>query len=278
MNDWLLFDPLFRIPFLVGLLLAAGLSLVGTLLRLRNEWLAALGLAQIAAAGGMVAAFLHGPAWVGAFGTAGIAMVVRSTLPKVGNNHYAIMIILGWSATLLLGAFMDHGRVIGESLLLGQLYFTRMPHLIGAAIWLVLALACFPWLASRALTARFFPDYHAANRQRVWPYRLVLALMTVMAAVFGTISIGAFPSFALLFVPSWVGFVLVDGWARSVVVSVLIGVVAYMIAFVVALLLDLPFGPVCTACLVMTGALRWCTALRRRRGEWAGEEPPTVSV
>ncbi len=272
MSDWLLFDPLFRLPFFVGLLLAAGLSLIGALLRMRNEWLAALGLSQIAAAGGMIAVLLHVPVLIGAFGAAGLAMLVRSALPKVGNSHYAAMILLGWSAVLLLGSFMDHGRTIGESLLLGQLYFTYTPHLLGAAALLILAVALFPWLSPRLLVARFFPDYHAANRVRVWPYRVAFALLTLLAAVFGTISIGAFPAFAMLFVPPWVGFVLVDGWARSVVISVSIGVTTYLVAFILALFLDLPFGPVLVALLVLTGSLRFLTALRRRNVELSGDD------
>ena len=272
MNDWLLFDPLFRVPFLVGLLLAAGLSLVGALLRMRNEWLAALGLSHITAAGGMLAAFLHLPVLVGAFGAAGAAILVRSALPKVGNSHYAVMILLGWSATLLLGSFMDHGRTIGESLLLGQLYFAYAPHLFGAAALLLITMSVFPWLSPRLLTARFFPDYHAANRIRTWPYRVVFALLTLTAAVLGTISIGAFPAFAMLFVPPWVGFVLVDGWARSVSASVAVGVVAYVAAFVLAILIDLPFGPVLTALLLLTGSLRFLTALRRRGSELSGDD------
>ncbi len=270
MSEWLLFDPIFRVPFLVGLLLAMGLSLVGALLRMRNEWLAALGLSHIAAAGAMVGAVLHVPVLVGAFGAAGLAMMIRSALPKVGNSHYAAMILLGWSATLILGSYMDHGRTIGESLLLGQLYFTHTPHLAGAAGLLLVALLTYRWLSPRLLTARFFPDYHKANRIPVWPYRILFALLTLAATVLGTISIGAFPAFAMLFVPSWVGFVLVDGWARSVVASVGIGVVVYVAAFVSAMVIDLPFGPVVTGLLALSGALRFITALRRRNVEWSG--------
>ena len=48
MNLELAFDPLFRMPFLVGLIMSAILPLLGNLLRLRDEWLAALGLAYLA--------------------------------------------------------------------------------------------------------------------------------------------------------------------------------------------------------------------------------------
>ena len=54
MNLELLFDPLFRTPFLVGLIMSAILPLVGNLLRLRDEWLAALGLAYLAGASGLI--------------------------------------------------------------------------------------------------------------------------------------------------------------------------------------------------------------------------------
>ena len=51
----LLFDPLFRVPFFTGLLLAGLLPLIGMYLRLRGEWLAALAFAQMASAGALVA-------------------------------------------------------------------------------------------------------------------------------------------------------------------------------------------------------------------------------
>ena len=43
MNFELIFDPLFRVPFLVGLIVSAVLPMLGNLLRLRDEWLAAYG-------------------------------------------------------------------------------------------------------------------------------------------------------------------------------------------------------------------------------------------
>ena len=58
MSFELLFDPLFRVPFATGLLLAAILPLIGMYLRLRNEWLAALAFAQMASAGALVAMVL----------------------------------------------------------------------------------------------------------------------------------------------------------------------------------------------------------------------------
>lgn len=271
MSDWLLFDPMFRVPFLVGLCLAAGLSLVGAMLRMRDEWLAAMGLSQVAAAGAIAAAPLGLPGLVGAFGAAGLAVGLRAALPRVGNSHHALMILAGWAGTLLVGAHIDHGQRIGDSLLRGQLYFTHGWHLAGSAVLLLALLLLLPWLSPRLLTARFFPDYHKANRLPVWPYQIVFALLVMTATVLGTISVGAFPAFAMLFMPSWVGFVLVDGWSRSLVMSLCVGVGAYVAAFVLAMLLDLPFGPVLTGVLALSAGLRFVTALRRRSAELSGD-------
>ncbi len=275
MNDWLLFDPMFRVPFFTGLALAVALSLIGALLRLRAEWLAALGLSQVAAAGAMLAVWLSGPALLGASLAAVGAMALRSMLQRVGNSHHALMILIGWSATLIIGAHMDHGQVVSETFLRGQLYFTRHEHLIGAVGLLVVALGLYPWLTPRLLVTRFFPDYHAANGIPVWPHRLSYALLVIGATVLGTISVGAFPAFALLFVPPWIGFVLVDGWTRSVLAAVGIGVTAYVASFVLAMVLDQPFGPVLTALLVGLAALRFVSTVRRRGGEAQPDGPIT---
>ncbi len=271
----LLIDPMFRIPFFTGLCLAAGLSLVGALLRLQDEWLAAFGLSQMAAAGAIAAVPLGLPVLAGAFGAAGAALVLHAALPRASNSHHALMILIGWSATLLIGAHIDHGQTVGEALLRGQLYFTRAPHLAGAATLLLGIVVLWPWLSPRLLTSRFFPDHHKANRIPVWPYQSAFALLVIFSTVLGTISVGAFPAFALLFVPPWVGFVLVSGWRRSVLATVAVGCGAYVAAFVLAIILDLPFGPVLTAVLILAAGLRWVTALRRRNYPLSGDHAHT---
>ncbi len=262
--SWLiLFDPLFRVPFITGLCLAVLLSLTGAFLRMRNDWLSGLGLSQIAAAGGMAALPLHIPVMAGAFGAAGVAMLILPILPRATNNHYALMMLAGWSLALLIGANSDHGEIIGESLLRGQLYFTFTPHLWASAIALLILLASVRWLSPRLLKQRFFPDFFVANRLPAWRHRFIFGSMVVAATVLGTISMGALPAFALLFVPSWIGFVLVDGWTRALAVTIAIGVVVYMTAFVMALLADQPFGPILTVLLALLTVLRWLPAVRR---------------
>ena len=95
------FDPLFRVPFANGLLLALVLPLLGAYVRLPNEWLAALGLAQVTAAGGVTAILLGVHPLAGALGSAAISAGVKGRTERSGNDVYAILLFFGWSAALL---------------------------------------------------------------------------------------------------------------------------------------------------------------------------------
>jgi len=256
MSDWLLFDPLFRVPFLTGLCLAVALPLVGALLRARDEWLAALGLVHIAAAGAVLSAPLHLPVLLTASAASAVAVLLRLFIPRPDNAHFALMILVGWSSALLLAGVVPHGQVMGESLMRGQLYFSNGSHLVGAASLLLLILASVGWLQPHLLRERFFPDWYSANRIPAWPHRLLFGALVVAASVLGTVAMGAFAAFAMLFVPAWVAFGLMRGWKRALLFSVGIGVLAYMLAFVAAMVLDQPFGP------TLVIILATCTALR----------------
>ncbi len=265
MNDFILFDPLFRVPLLTGLCLAAALSLIGGFLKMREEWLSALGISQISAAGAVAGVALGVPVIFTAVAAAAGAALIKDLNPKSGNSHYAMMIILGWAASLLLAANTYHGEVAGETFLRGQLYFTHGGHLAGALILLVFLLAVLKWLSKRLLTERFFPDYYSANNIAAFPHRIIFAGLVVFSAVLGTVSIGAFPAFAMFFVPPWIGFVIVDGWKKSLAVSVLIAVAAYLVSFAAAVLGDQPFGPLLMIVLALFAMVRPLVKLVRRK-------------
>ncbi|MDQ2069948.1 metal ABC transporter permease [Natronospira bacteriovora] len=256
MSDFILFDPMFRLPFLIGLLLAVGLSLIGAYLRMREEWLAALGLSHMAAAGGIAALPLGIPALAGALGFAGLAALLKGLLPKASNNHYGLMLLLGWGGALMLAANTHQGEVVGEALLRGQLYFTSKPHLIAASLLILALFSSLSWLSPRLLTERFFPDYFSANRIPAWPHRLVFGALVVVAAVLGTLAMGAMAAFAMFFVPAWVAFVLARGWRRALMLTIVLAVASYLTAFVASMLLDQPFGPTLVLCLALTATLR----------------------
>jgi zinc transport system permease protein len=59
----------------------------------------------------------------------------------------------------------------------------------------------------------------------------------------------------LVFIPPWLAFRRGGSWRAGRWCAVLIGVVAYGVAFALALVLDQPFGPVQALVLVLLGVL-----------------------
>jgi zinc/manganese transport system permease protein len=199
----LIFDQLFRGSFFTGLSLAIVLPIVGCYLRMREQWLAALGLSQIAAAGGVAGTMIGIPPLFSATIFAGIVLLIKGLYTRIGNSHYALMIVLGWALTILLGANSHHhGELVGDALLKGQLYFTTNLHLLGAITLLIVSLLAFPFLNRRLLIDRFFPDYFSANLMPAWHHGVVFGLVTLFTIVLGTIALGAFPAFAHAFYSS----------------------------------------------------------------------------
>lgn len=156
MSFELLFDPLFRVPFATGLLLAAILPLIGMYLRLRNEWLAALAFAQMASAGALVAMVLDGPMLAGGVLAALLAALVKGLLARAGASAYALMMLLAWGGGVLLVANHPLAEQAGHALFDGQLYFTGEAHLLVTALAAVVVLPVLAWLSRPLLLARFF--------------------------------------------------------------------------------------------------------------------------
>ena len=90
----LLFDPLFRVPFFTGLLLAGLLPLIGMYLRLRHEWLAALAFAQMASAGALLAMVAGWPMLAGGVLAAFLAALAKGLMARAGASAYALMMLL----------------------------------------------------------------------------------------------------------------------------------------------------------------------------------------
>ena len=152
-----LLDPLFRVPFVTGLMLAAVLPLLGTLLMLREEWLAALGLAHLAAASALLGIAAGVPAMIGGAAGALLGDAAKTGLGARGNAAYGFMILIGWSAMLLVAANTAIGDSLGHALIDGQLYFAGMIDLSAALVLTILSAAGLPWLNGKLLRARFFP-------------------------------------------------------------------------------------------------------------------------
>ncbi|MCU0934825.1 MAG: metal ABC transporter permease [Gammaproteobacteria bacterium] len=250
-------DPLFRLPLFAGLLVAAVLPLLGTLLRLRDEWLAALGLAHLAAAGGLLAVAAGTPLVAGALAGGVLGAIGKGLLGARGNTAYGLMVLAGWSAALLVAASTPLGAAHGHALAEGQLYFARWPQVVAGALALAATLAAWRRLSARLVRTRLLPLHDRANGLPAWRWQLGFDLLVALALAAGTATVGLMAAFALAFVPPWAAFRVAPGWREAARVSVALGVGSYLAAFAWAAALDLPFGPVLVVALLLgAGAVR----------------------
>ncbi|MDZ7752779.1 MAG: metal ABC transporter permease [Gammaproteobacteria bacterium] len=255
MNWAMVADPLFHLPFAAGLVIALVLPLLGVLLRLRDEWLAALGLAHLAGASGLVGLAVGLPVVLGAPLGALVGAALKTFGRFRGNTVYGVMILVGWATTLLVAANTALGSVMGHALVEGQLYFAGPIHLGSALVFAVVAAAVLPWVMPRLIRARLFPGHETSNRLPAWRWHLAFDMLVALGMAMGTGILGLMGAFALVFVPPWVAFRLAPHWRACLVISAAIAVVAYLVAFAIALAGDQPFGPVLVAVLVAAGGL-----------------------
>ncbi len=254
-----LVDPLFQVPFAAGAAITLALSLLGALLRLRDEWLAALGLAHLAGASGLAGLALGLPAVVGAPLGAVAGALAKAFGRYRGNAVYALMILIGWSATLLVAANTALGSALGHALVEGQLYFAGKLHLaIALALLGVIALV-LPRMAPRLIHARLFPGSATASRGADWRWGSGFDVLVALGMALGTGIFGLMAAFALVFVPPWLAFRQACSWRQCVRITLWVGSSCYLLAFVLALSLDQPFGPVLVVvavAVVVVGELR----------------------
>lgn len=251
MNFDLLFDPLFRLPFLTGLLLAGLLPLLGMYLRLRGEWLAALALAQMASAGALLAMVSGWPLLLGGGLAALLAAAIKGAVVRAGSGAYAGMLLLGWGCGVLLVANHPLAEQVGHALFDGQLYFTGEAHLLAALGVAGVVLPLLAWLARPLLLGRFFPEFYRARGRDPRPRLMLFDLLAAVTVALATVSLGVMAAFALVFVPPFVAYRFARSWRMGLLVAALFGMVAYTLAFAVALSFDQPFGPVCAVFFVM---------------------------
>jgi zinc/manganese transport system permease protein len=246
-----LFDPLFRLALIDGLLLAAVLPVLGAVLMLRDEWLAALGFAHLAAAGALLGLAFGLPAVAGGVAAAGAAAIAKGAGGGQGNAVYGFMILGGWAALLLIGANTEVGEQLGRALIDGQLYFAGPADLIAAALLGLATALTLPWLMPRLLRARLLPQHDAANGYPVRRWQLGFDLLAAAGMAVGTASMGLMAAFALVLVPAWIAFRSAPSWRWTLAGSAAIGLLGYLVSFAAALALDQPFGPMLVAVLLV---------------------------
>jgi len=237
-------DPMFRWPLLTGVTFAALLPILGMYLRLREEWLAALAFAQVAAAGSLGGAIVGLPPQVGALACACSASACKGWIAKTGNNGYALLMISGWAAAILMLANVPIAEHLGHALFDGQLYFTGITHLVFGAAFLIVVAAVMPWLSRKLLLERMFPDFFRASGLSSRKFHLIFDLLVAAGLGLATASIGVMGAFGLVFVPSMIAYRLGPSWRGALWTAVALSLLAYGAAFVLAFSIDQPFGPI----------------------------------
>lgn len=248
-------DNPFFWPFLAGLPLALVLPLLGNVLRLRDEWLATLGLTHLAAASALAGMGVGLAAVWGAPVGAMLGAVGKNLARQRNNSVYAVMILGGWSLMLLIAANSALGHALAQALMDGQLYFASRGEALLAAAAALLCLWALPWLTPRLIRARLLPSFERANHLPAWRWHLGFDLLVAFTVALATATLGLMATFALVFVPAWLAFQHASSWRRAWFTSAAIGLAAYVLAFALALALDQPFGPVLVGLLVFTRLL-----------------------
>ena len=253
-----MFDQIFLIPFLTGLCLAVALPLLGCFLRLRDEWLAALAYAHVAAAGALLALVVGFAPTLGGMGAAALVGTSKQFFSQrverlAGGAAFALLLLGGWALAVLLAANQPMAERLGHALFDGQLYFSGSDNLYLVLPWCLLLIPCLFWLSRQLLLARLYPDYFQARHLPVWPVVSGFDLLAALTLALATMTLGVMGGFALVFVPPWIVFRRAHSWRQGLLLAALIGVAGYVAAFAIALALDQPFGPVLALLLIAIG-------------------------
>lgn len=246
---------LFLTPFLTGLALALLLPVLGCYLRLRQQWLASLAYAQMAAAGALVATVAAAPALFGGLVAACLAGFLRplSARRLSGMAGDVLLLLGGWALSVLLVATWPQAERLGHSLFDGQLYFAGERELWLAATALLVALSLLHRGHRVLMLAQLFPDFHRLRGRPMWPSQLGFDVLAALCLAVATLGLGVMAVFALAFIPPWLAFRRQRNWWQAIGRAVSLAVLAYSLAFGFALRLDLPFGPVLALLLVIGG-------------------------
>jgi zinc transport system permease protein len=266
-------DPLFREAFLAGMILAPLAAVLGCWLRLRGEWLATLGYAHVAGAGGVVGAALHWPMLLSAMLAALLSGLIKGSMRagRTGNEAFGVMILLGWCLGLLVAANHPAADLVGRVFLDGQILFVGRNHLLAAFVLAVLSIGVLLRLSRVLLRERFQPGHLRANGRQRWPMILGFDAMVVLVVAACAMSMGVMAAFALLMLPAWVAWGLARGWRAVLWLSAVLGLTAYVVAFTLVLVLDQPFGPVLVAVLLCLLPLRLLSVHSGGAGGRAGD-------
>jgi zinc/manganese transport system permease protein len=250
-----MWSEIFLVPFLTGLCLAIVLPVLGCYLRLRDEWLAALAYSHVAAAGALLALVSGMPPALGGIAAAGLAGAGKRFFAGklTGGASYALLLLGGWAVAVLLAANHPLAERLGHALFDGQLYFSGSEQLGLAAVGGLVGLLVLWRLTKNLLLAHVYPDFFRLRGLHAWPTQNGFDLLAALLLALATMSMGVMGAFALVFIPPWLAFRRAGNWRSGLLYALLIGILAYVAAFLLALALDQPFGPVLALLLIVMG-------------------------
>jgi len=250
-----MWNELFLIPFLTGLCLAILLSLLGCYLRLRDEWLAALAYSHVAAAGALLALLGGVAPVIGGMAAAGLAGAGKRFFAGrlAGGASYALLLLGGWSVAVLVAANQPLAERLGHALFDGQLYFAGAEQLALVGLAGSVGLAILRLLSRHLLLAHVYPDLFRLRGLKAWPIQGGFDMLAALMLALATMNMGVMGAFALVFIPPWLAFRRAGNWRKGLWLTLLIAVLAYVVAFLFALGLDQPFGPVLALLLISLG-------------------------
>ncbi|MCL2876818.1 MAG: metal ABC transporter permease [Betaproteobacteria bacterium] len=245
MTEWLLQLELFWRAALTGALLAILLASLGLILRLRHEYWAALAYGQLGAAGALGALAIGYPPLLGGLAASLIAASAKHPLEKrlLTTGLFPLLFVFGWSVCQLLTANLPGVERPGAALFEGQLYFTGLEMLLGAALALIVG-GVFLWRkGSDLLLAHLYPAHFQAQGRPAWAVRAGFDLLVAAGLVLAVMSLGVMGAFALIFIPPWLACVFSPNWRTAAIAAPILSLLAYLLAFTLALAYDQPFGP-----------------------------------
>lgn len=250
-----MWDELFLIPFLTGLALAVLLPLLGCYLRLRDEWLAALAYAHVAAAGALLALVAGVAPAIGGMSAAALAGGGKRYFADrlSGGASYALLMLGGWSLAVLVAANQPLAERLGHALFDGQLYFAGSEQLVTVCLVGTGGLILLRLLSRHLLLAHVYPDLFRIRRLKVWPIQGGFDVLAALMLALATMSMGVMGAFALVFIPPWLAFRRARSWRQGLLLALALGVLTYVAAFLAALVLDQPFGPILALLLISLG-------------------------
>lgn len=256
-----MFPDLFAIPFLTGLCLAVLLPLLGCYLRLRDEWLAALAYAHVAAGGALLAMLAGLPPPVGGVAAAATAALAKEPLAArlPASALFPLLLLAGWAVGMLVAANHPLAERVGSALFDGQLYFADAGRLATVAAGTLACLLVLRRLSRPLLLSQLYPDHFRLRGEAPWPVHSGFDLLAALVLALATTTLGVMATFALVFVPPWFAFRRADDWRRGLRLALLVSVGGYIAAFAMALWFDQPFGPVLAILLILLAGVAACS-------------------